>query len=227
MSALILNIDTALPEASICIARGGRSIGMAENNEQQDHAAWIHLAIASLLQETGCALQELDAIAVTGGPGSYTGLRVGLSTAKGFCFTLQKPLIVENTLKVMAVAAANIHPREDEVLFCPMVDARRMEVFTAIYSPQLEALLSPRAIVLDDTWLDHFPLEKEVLFFGNGSSKFRLMNIAGTRHRFSNIQSHAGHLAILADELFRDKKFEDLATAVPFYGKEFYTPAQK
>jgi tRNA threonylcarbamoyladenosine biosynthesis protein TsaB len=119
--SLILNIDTALDTASVCLANQKEVLQFSVNEDQKDHAAWLHQTIAELLQKGGYSIKDLDAVAVSIGPGSYTGLRVGLATAKGFCYALQIPLITVNTLKLIAFAA------KDEAidLICPMIDARR------------------------------------------------------------------------------------------------------
>src|SRR5205814_5136447 len=144
--ALIFNIDTALEIASLGLAEDGIMIQSIENDQQKDHAAWIHVAIKNLFEKTGKTIDQLDAVAVSNGPGSYTGLRVGLSTAKGLCYALNIPLITVGTLQVMALNAVQALAKSDlqsadhggenelgDILFCPMIDARRMEVFTAVY----------------------------------------------------------------------------------------------
>jgi tRNA threonylcarbamoyladenosine biosynthesis protein TsaB len=138
--SLLLHIDTAVENASVCISKNGELIGIAENKNQKDHATWIQPAIQSLMKEAVYNLKELDAVAVSNGPGSYTGLRVGLATAKGLCFALNKPLITLSTLEVMTIAALNI-PISNINYFCPLIDARRMEVFTAIYDISLKTIL--------------------------------------------------------------------------------------
>jgi tRNA threonylcarbamoyladenosine biosynthesis protein TsaB len=134
--ALILNIDTATETGGICIAEEGKTLAMAVNPEQKDHASWLHPAVEKIMRDAGCGMKDLQAVAVTAGPGSYTGLRVGMAAAKGFCYALGIPLITENTLKVMALAAKEQAPGDG--LLCPMIDARRMEVFTAVYQNDLE-----------------------------------------------------------------------------------------
>src|SRR5574343_439289 len=121
--AIILNIDCAQETAAVGIARDGECLAMRSNAQQTDHASWIHLAIKELFAETGISLTQTNAVAVTSGPGSYTGLRVGMATAKGFCYALQKPLICVPTLEMMAYAARHT----TATLICPMIDARRME----------------------------------------------------------------------------------------------------
>src|SRR5215831_19352433 len=123
---IILNIDTSVESASVCLSNDGDVVGLSVNNNKKDHAAWLHRAIQELVKNTGLTLSDLDAIAISIGPGSYTGLRIGLSAAKGLCYALNIPLISVNTLQMMAHAAR----KEDVQFICPLIDARRMEVFT-------------------------------------------------------------------------------------------------
>ena len=149
--ALILNIDTTGSKTSIALAIDGDVIADASNSEQRDHASWIHPAIDQLLLRNGFKPADLSAIAVTVGPGSYTGLRVGLATAKGFCYALNIPLITENTLLVMASQAISRYSNEKQPsvdFYIPMIDARRMEVFTAVYDNDLNKILTPKALIL-------------------------------------------------------------------------------
>src|SRR6187431_295345 len=148
--ALILNIDTAVDVASICLAKDGNVLSIARNESQKDHASWLHIAIKEIFEKNTLELGSVDAIAVTGGPGSYTGLRIGMATAKGICYALNKPLIALNTLHVMANAAK----KEKADLLCPMIDARRMEVFTAMYSKDLQIVKEPAAIELNEKSFD-------------------------------------------------------------------------
>lgn len=124
--AILLNIDTATPYASVCISNGTEVLAFADNANQKEHAAFLHAAVQSLLMESGLTVNDLDGVAVTSGPGSYTGLRVGMSAAKGFCYALKIPMITVDTLKVMAAAAIKhvVVQEEAEVLYCPMIDAR-------------------------------------------------------------------------------------------------------
>src|ERR1700679_2481534 len=146
--ALILSIDTAMAKAGIALSKDGLALSILENTEQKEHAAWLHQAVQEIMTTTGHRLHDLEAVAVTAGPGSYTGLRVGMAAAKGFCYALNIPLIAEDTLKVMAFAAKEQVPESH--LLCPMIDARRMEVFTALYRHDLTLLLASMAMVVDE-----------------------------------------------------------------------------
>src|SRR5690349_4893942 len=172
--ALILCIDTALEEASVCIAQDNHVLAVKKNNRQMDHAAWIQTAIREMLVETGREMNDLSAVAVAAGPGSYTGLRVGMATAKGICYALKIPLIAVNTLEAMAYAAREFYGASAENSFyCPMIDARRMEVFTAMYDQHLDTVIEPVALVLDEETFKEQLNKTRVIFFGSGVAKWK------------------------------------------------------
>lgn len=216
--SLILNIDTAVKTSSVCLARDGQSIAVKINPSQKDSAAWLHPGIRELLQETNTALHQLEAIAVSEGPGSYTGLRVGMATAKGLCYALNKPLIAINTLKLMANAAGNT--KAD--LLCPMIDARRMEVFTAVFDRQLNLVLPPASLILDETCFQDILRGNTVLFFGDGSTKFQ--PVVKNHHAvFATVDASAEAMASLSYQHFLKREFSDIAYSHPFYGKDFHS----
>lgn len=199
------------------------SLALLENEHQKEHASFLHAAIAGLLMKTGHKLNDIEAFAVTAGPGSYTGLRVGMATAKGFCYALSKPLIAINTLEVMAKAAIDARGKAGEdMLFCPMIDARRMEVFTAVYNADLENIFSPYALILEEKLFNSYMINNKVLFFGSGSKKF--MKIASNPNsEFAEIAFNAGHLGSLAEIAFQKKIFSNLSYAEPTYFKDFHS----
>ena len=219
--ALILNIDTAVETASLCLSKNGQVTGILLNEKMKDHAKWLHPAIKDIIEKTGLPIQQLDAVAVTEGPGSYTGLRISMAAAKGICYALNKPLITLNTLLVMASTAKKIA----RGLLCPMIDARRMEVFTAIYTQKLEIIIPPVAMVLDEKSFEEWLKKKQIFFFGNGSCKFR----EKTKHPnavFGNITMGASAMVELSEKKYRLGEFANLAYTEPLYLKEFYTPAR-
>lgn len=218
----ILNIDTAVTTASICLAHEGIPLAQSSNPEPRDGAAWIHNAIQNLLQQSGIPVIKLDAIAVSAGPGSYTGLRVGMATAKGLCFALNKPLITINTLRMMAEAAIG----KTTSLLCPMIDARRMEVFTAVYDQIGETILQPSNLVLNETSFSDLLSHYNVIFFGNGSPKFRTITSHPHAH-FIDVEATASNMSALSFSAFNTKDFADLAYSEPEYGKAFYSPGVK
>jgi tRNA threonylcarbamoyladenosine biosynthesis protein TsaB len=219
--AIILNIDTAVETASICLARESKPIKFAENRNQSDHAAWLHPALQKLATDAGIGIHEIEAIAISIGPGSYTGLRVGLAAAKGMCFALDIPLIAVNTLKMMAYTTRN----EGAELLCPLIDARRMEVFTAVYDKNFTELIEPKAMIIDSNSFDSILSTNKVLFSGNGSSKVRKL-INHQNALYSNLQANASNMVELSDQYFRVKNFSDIAYVEPCYIKEFYSVAR-
>ena len=216
--SIILNIDTALQTASIGIAIDGQNVATASNPSQKDHAAWIQAAIKDLLFQKGLSLSDLNAIGVSEGPGSYTGLRVGMATAKGLCFVLNIPLLTASTLKMMAFAAKD----EQADLLCPMIDARRMEVFTAMYNSDLQTITHPTNIILHESSFKEELMSHKILFFGTGSNKFRDL-IQSQNAIFREIEATAADLAVLTFEKLKNGEYADLAYAEPFYGKEFHS----
>jgi tRNA threonylcarbamoyladenosine biosynthesis protein TsaB len=220
--AIILNIDSAIQTASVCLAENGQALGLKTNPLQKESAAWIHTAIRELLVAKDTSLQQLNAVCVSAGPGSYTGLRVGMAAAKGLCFALHIPLILVNTLKMMAVAAQ----AETADLLCPMIDARRMEVFTALYDHELREIMPAANLILDKDSFEKELDRHSICFFGNGSAKFRELTGHGNAF-FRDIAITALHLVPLSNQLFINKEFADLAYAEPNYGKEFHSTVKQ
>jgi tRNA threonylcarbamoyladenosine biosynthesis protein TsaB len=223
---MILSIDTATELASICLSKDGNNLCLLENKEQKDHAAWLHVAIDELLCSNGFSIKDLQAIAVTEGPGSYTGLRVGMSAAKGLCYALHIPLITESTLKVMASAAATQIQNDTNSILAPMIDARRMEVFAALYTISLKEIMLPAAIILDENSFADALQKSVVYFFGNGSAKWKKI-ATHNNARFMECASNAAYLSRLAYQKFVQKKFTDIIYSHPAYIKDFYSHTKK
>lgn len=216
--SIILNIDTAVQTASVCLSENEKIIGLKVNPSQKDHAAWLHVAIKKLLQEKDIDLHQLTAVAISAGPGSYTGLRVGMAAAKGLCYALQIPLISINTLQMMAVAAESATH-----FICPMIDARRMEVFTALFDENLNELMPATNSIVTENFFSNI-LEKQIIVFcGNGSSKFQAI----TNHPnavFKQVNATAQHMTGLSYKKLISTSFSNLAYSVPAYSKDFYAP---
>lgn len=219
---LILNIDTALETASICLAQDGTEISTAFNRDQKDHASWLQTAISNLMKEAAFRVNDLNAVAVTMGPGSYTGLRVGLASAKGICYALNIPLIGINTLMLMAHAAKN----EDADLLCPMIDARRMEVYTALYTKSLKEIIKPQAIILDKNTFSELFSSNKVLIFGNGSNKFLTLQNHNNAI-FKELSYDASNMIPITMEYFTSRQFVSLAYSEPDYLKDFFSATRK
>jgi len=220
--SLLLNIDTALETGSVCLSANANIIDSRINHQQQDHAAWLHPAIDLLLKKNQVDIRELNAVAVTIGPGSYTGLRIGLSAAKGLCYALNIPLITVTTLEVLASVVVD----EADELICPVIDARRMEIFTALYDKNLNRITEPGAMVVNEESFADILVNKKVLFCGNAIEKVRLL-IKSPNALFLIKPATALELAPLANQRFTDRHFADLAYTEPLYLKEFYSPNRK
>ncbi len=219
--SLILNIDTSSERAHVSIANNGEIIGVLYNEVQKEHASFLQTAVQELSKSTGIQLNALDAIAVTEGPGSYTGLRVGMSGAKGLAYALQKPFITLNSLEVLASSALLSNPTLDtSILLCPMMDARRMEVFTGIYTTDLKLILEPCALILDEHSYKNELKNNEILFFGSGSSKWKAVCL-NANAKFFNVEILPESMNNLTNKKYLKKSFTELAYSEPLYLKEF------
>ena len=228
--ALLLNIDTATDQASVCLSLNTDLIQEIKSADQKNHGSFLQPSIQQILQQNNLTIQQIDAVTVTHGPGSYTGLRVGLASAKGICYALQKPLITINTLEVMAWAT-RWHVSKNLVLntayqICPMIDARRMEVFTATYNEALECVSPTTPLILNEQSFENELNKNMMIFSGNGS--FKLKNILKNTNAIfvDELHSSASMISIALNK-FNSKSFTSLAYSEPYYGKEFYSPASK
>lgn len=221
MSGWQLHINTALDKAYVAVSQDGRIMGYLENLLQKEHASFLQPAIKNILSSLNKKVQELSSISVIHGPGSYTGLRVGLSAAKGLCYACQIPLICISTLEWLAVP----HLNKGFDCIIPMIDARRMEVFTAAFNNSLQPLLSPCAMVLDDNSFASILPEKKTMFTGNGAFKISQYIRDQYNCEISAVCSGAEEQVQLAKMMFEQRSFADLAYAEPFYLKAFFTTA--
>lgn len=220
--SFILNIDTSLETASVSIAKDGNILSFQTNAIQKDHATFLHVAIAELLAKENLKPSQLDAIGVTLGPGSYTGLRVGLSAAKGLCYALNKPLISVGTLEMMTKDVLMNIDNSTNILFCPMIDARRMEVFCAMYDSDLKEIEEPHAKVLTPQSFAKKYDEKMIIFFGSGMEKWKEITINNNAF-FTTNKFLLKALSILTYEKFSIQNFGNLFSSIPQYSKFFYT----
>ncbi len=224
---LLLHIDTATEYASVCLSKNGISIGFAENTDQKNHGSFLQPAIQNIFKIVDFSITEIDAICVSNGPGSYTGLRVGLASAKGLCYALNKPLIAINTLEVIANATIeNLLKNEtieSSTLFCPLIDARRMEVFTAIYNQSLTNIELPSAKILDENTFTDILKQHKIVFCGSGSEKLKTV-LQHSSAIFSSIQHNASHLINIAEKQFVKNNYASLAYIEPYYLKDFFVP---
>ncbi|MCZ2223908.1 MAG: tRNA (adenosine(37)-N6)-threonylcarbamoyltransferase complex dimerization subunit type 1 TsaB [Chitinophagales bacterium] len=227
---LLLHIDTATEQASVYLSENNKLIAEDKNFEQKHHASFVQPAIQKIFKQQNISLQSIDAVSVVNGPGSYTGLRVGLASAKGICYTLSKPLIALNTLEVMADAIHNniqkIFPENKNnlpVLYCPMIDARRMEVFTAIYYQNMKIFLEPTAKILDENSFSNELKQFNIIFSGNGHNKLKQI-LHHPNAIYTDIIYTAQNIISLAEKSYQKGYFIDLAYSEPFYIKQFYSP---
>ncbi|MBK8873233.1 MAG: tRNA (adenosine(37)-N6)-threonylcarbamoyltransferase complex dimerization subunit type 1 TsaB [Bacteroidetes bacterium] len=225
--ALILNIETATEVCSVVLASDGNIIAREEEAEGRNHALLLTTFIENCLKLAGVAFADLDAIAVSKGPGSFTGLRIGVSTAKGLCYALDKPLISVNSLQSMAaVVIGNGHHQEADLL-CPMIDARRMEVYTALFDKKAEFVMETSAQIIDNKSFESFLGSKKVLFFGDGMQKCReLLNSSENALFLDEITNSAVGMVHFSENSYKIGQFESTAYFEPFYLKDFFVARQ-
>lgn len=218
---LILQIETATAVCSCALSLNGELIAVREVNQANVHIEKLTLQIEELMSEVGNTLEDLDAVAVSMGPGSYTGLRIGVSTAKGLCFALDIPLISVNTLDAMASEFIVKHSTEyTEKLICPMIDARRREVYSAVYTSHLTKIEPVAARIIDENSFQN--ISNTVVLFGDGAEKFSETFLGSERVLvFSGFTNSASHLTKIAYEKGMRQDFEDVAYFEPFYLKDF------
>lgn len=227
--ATILSIETSTDVCSVALTSEGQVLDHSENYEGQTHATLLSQYVQQALQYARTREVPIDAVAVSIGPGSYTGLRIGLSEAKGLAFGLSVPLIGVNTLQLLAVSAMFNHFIDEErLLYVPMIDARRMEVYTAAYTPALKALVEPQAMILDEhSFASLLDEGYSLVAIGNGSDKAREV-LKHDRMRFiAGVKPVALEMMALAEKAFREQQFIDVAYSTPLYLKEFQATKPK
>ena len=218
--ALILHIETATEVCSVAVSNNKELLAIKETVGGNSHSANLTTFIEEVIKQAGITLQQLDAVAVSKGPGSYTGLRIGISTAKGLCYGLDIPMIAVDTLKAMAWGASN--GNDADVLYCPMIDARRMEVYAGVYDKNNTTLREVKADIVDDTIYKEYLDNNIVMFFGNGAEKCRELLSTHSNAKFmDNNFASAPKMISLAADKYEQKQFEDVAYFEPFYLKDF------
>lgn len=224
---LLLSIDTSTAACSVALHHNGTLLGCYELHTERTSAAMLTTLIGDVVRHTGHELAELDAIAVAKGPGSYTGLRIGVSTAKGLCFALDKPLLAVNTLAAMTEQVRAFYPSDH--LLCPMIDARRMEVYCALYDTGGHEVEPTSALIIDGQSFTDRLAQGPVVFFGDGAAKCRavLGNHPNALFPSQAVVPSARTIGVLATARYEAGQFENVATFEPFYLKEFMTTAPK
>jgi len=230
--AIILIIETSTEICSVALTKDGKLIDLIESKEGQNHARLISVFAETLLTRNNIKSGELAAIAISKGPGSYTGLRIGVSTAKGICFASRIPLIAIGTLEAMAKhVALNLSrydlPENRPLLFCPMIDARRMEVFSMLLDKDGKILKPITAEIIDESFLANELIENQVVFFGNGSNKCKNIITLPNALFLTDIGASAQYMVELVWEAYNKNHFEDVAYFEPFYLKDFVATVSK
>lgn len=226
----LLHIETTTTVCSVAVSENERLLAIREINEANVHASVLTLFIEEVIADAGLTMADLAGIAVSKGPGSYTGLRIGVSVAKGLCYALDIPLIAVDTLRAMAMAFISAdNASSKDTLYCPMIDARRMEVFTAFYDVGLEQISPTQALIVDaDTFSGYSDRWKRIVLFGSGADKFALL--------FKNesdvsvcpgFENSASYLVADAYRKYSVGEFEDLVYFEPFYLKDFVATTPK
>lgn len=224
--ALILNIDTSTSVCSVALAKNGKVIALKENNEGLNHSVLLGTYIDEILKDAQIQPQQLDAVAVSMGPGSYTGLRIGVSMAKGLCFGIGKPLIAVPTLQSLALSVSS-RLKEKEAWYCPMIDARRMEVYTAFFDCNNHTLIDTKAEIIDEHSFADLLSAHKIYFFGNGSDKIKNTLTSSNACYIENVETSAIHMAEISEQKFSSQTFEDVAYFEPLYLKDFIATIPK
>ncbi|WP_405292561.1 tRNA (adenosine(37)-N6)-threonylcarbamoyltransferase complex dimerization subunit type 1 TsaB [Algibacter sp. Ld11] len=217
MSTFILNIETATTNCSVSIAKDGETIVLKEDNDKSySHAERLHVYIDEALKEAGIDSVDLSAIAISKGPGSYTGLRIGVSTAKGLCFALGKPLISVPTLEALAYKV-----QLENGVIVSMLDARRMEVYSAIYDSNYNEIRTTEAQILDENAFAENLQNGKVYFIGNGVDKTKALITNLNAIFIEDKLPSANEMSALAFKKYQNNDFEDVAYFEPYYLKDF------
>ena len=224
--ACILNIETSTDVCSVAVSQDGAIIWSDEDRTGPNHAVKLGTFVDEALSFSDNHAIPLDAVAVSCGPGSYTGLRIGVWMAKGICYGRNVPLIAVHTLPLMTVPVLLYHELEEDALLCPMLDARRMEVYASLYDRSLKEIRPIHADIVDqDTYKEY--LDRPVYFFGNGAAKCMETINHPNAHLIPDIVPLAKYMLPLAEKRFLNEQFEDVAYFTPFYLKDFVAKAPK
>ncbi len=217
--ALILSIETATPVCSVALHHNGEILAASSLFISQSASSRLAVMIDELLKRCEKSPNDLDAVAVSAGPGSYTGLRIGVATAKGMCYALNLPLLAINTLESMVRQVA-VH-FADEALFCPMIDARRMEVYCLMSKKNLDIIEPTQAKVIDQTSFSNILEDNKVIFFGSGAAKCQHLISSDNAIFLADVSPSAADMGAMAYAKFSSQKFENLADFEPYYLKDF------
>ncbi|MDX5347128.1 MAG: tRNA (adenosine(37)-N6)-threonylcarbamoyltransferase complex dimerization subunit type 1 TsaB [Hymenobacteraceae bacterium] len=226
--AVILALETSSTVCAIALSKDGALLGTSELQIEKSHSSHITVMIGQLLNNCGLTEKDLSAVAVSGGPGSYTGLRIGSATAKGLCFALDIPLIEVSTLHALAKNVIKFTPEPERYLFCPMLDARRMEVYTSLLNDELQEVLPVEPVVLQENSFHAYLDQHQIIFFGSGAAKFKqLLGPHQNALFLEDVKLSAKPVLELAEPKYEEKMFEDVAYYEPYYLKEVHITSKK
>jgi tRNA threonylcarbamoyladenosine biosynthesis protein TsaB len=230
--SLILNIETSIDVCSVALFDEVELIGLRENTDGKSHASLLTVFIEDLIKANKLTISQLSAVAVSMGPGSYTGLRIGVSAAKGLCYGSSIPLLAVNTLHIMVRAfLRKIEESGEQIpynsVLCPMIDARRQEVYTALYNMNEEVVDTTKALIVDELTFKEKMDERKIFFFGNGACKYQEMIRHPNAIFTEGIYPSAIDMAKLSLEQYKSKEFQDTAYFEPYYLKDFVATIPK
>jgi tRNA threonylcarbamoyladenosine biosynthesis protein TsaB len=215
--AILLCLETSTTNCSVSLVKDGITLSLREDNSKSySHAERLHTFISEVLSEAAVSKNDIDAVAVSKGPGSYTGLRIGVSAAKGFCFALDIPLIAVDTLQAFAL---QVNKKEGVII--PLLDARRMEVYTAVFDAKHINLEETKALVLDEFSFSKYLNNGKVFFLGNGNEKFQELCKHPNAVFINGTLPSANEMGVLANEKYKKSDFENVAYFEPYYLKDF------
>ncbi|WP_299758909.1 tRNA (adenosine(37)-N6)-threonylcarbamoyltransferase complex dimerization subunit type 1 TsaB [uncultured Pontibacter sp.] len=220
---LLLALETSTTVCSVALYKDQQLLGASELQIEKSHSSHITVMVSQLVENCGATLQDLSAVAVSGGPGSYTGLRIGTSTAKGLCYSLDIPLLEVSTLYGLAAQVIAMTPNPERYLFCPMLDARRMEVYTCLLTHELQEVEPIAPVVLEEHTFEYRLKEQPIIFFGSGAAKYKSMvNTVANALFIDGVLPNAKTIGALALPKYEQQAFEDVAYYEPFYLKDVY-----
>lgn len=222
--SIILNIETATKNCSVSLAKAGKILAIKELNDgNYSHGENLHVFIEEVVKEANHTFQDIDAVVVSKGPGSYTGLRIGVSSAKGLCFSLDKPLISVLTLE----ALANAIDVENDAVIVPLLDARRMEVYSAIFDSSYSQIRETQAEIIDENSFADYLANSKVYFLGDGAEKCKGVITHKNAIFLDGYFPSSKELAKLSFEKYKKSDIEDVAYFEPFYLKDFLVTQKK
>lgn len=232
-SPRILHLETATNVCSVALSEGGNLVSIRESREDRSHGSLLTVFMEEVIREAGLQPKDIDAISISKGPGSYTGLRIGVSVAKGFAYASDIPVIGINTLQALSCAAMNNEKIKElcksfpKLLLCPMIDARRMEVYTALYDQNSKEVSPVEAKIVNEDSFKQILESSKIVFFGNGSEKVKEIITHPSAFFIEDISPSSRYMLPLALDSFSRKSFENTAYFEPFYLKDFVATIPK